>query len=215
MPRSPYTKDTRQQILEAAQKTFAEYGYDRTSIRQIVARAGTNIASVNYHFGSKDALYREVLAAAISDLTDDLGTAVDALDLDGLTVDHVHDFAIRHILTGISSKRFEPPRVIGWEIISPKIDVPALMNGKMAETEAQIVLLLSPAITPGATAGQKSFAARWFMTAILPPPPIADWLTELQSSGDGTFEIAVSQLADAAIAGVRALTAPVEAEDDG
>ena len=48
---------TRPRILDAALTLFADRGYERTSVRQICAAAGANVAAVNYHFGSKRALY--------------------------------------------------------------------------------------------------------------------------------------------------------------
>jgi AcrR family transcriptional regulator len=47
---------TKELILEAAEKLFATEGYHGTSIRAITKKAGVNLASVNYHFGSKEAL---------------------------------------------------------------------------------------------------------------------------------------------------------------
>jgi AcrR family transcriptional regulator len=51
---------TRQQILDVAQRLFAEKGFRGAAIRDIVKAAGSNVAAVNYHFGSKENLYREV-----------------------------------------------------------------------------------------------------------------------------------------------------------
>jgi AcrR family transcriptional regulator len=62
---------TRERILKAAERLFAERGYDGTSIRAIVARAHVNQAAINYHFEGKDGLYREVLRAAFRGLTED------------------------------------------------------------------------------------------------------------------------------------------------
>jgi AcrR family transcriptional regulator len=61
---------TRERILRAAERLFAERGYDGTSIRAIVAKARVNQAAVNYHFAGKDGLYREVLRAAFHALTE-------------------------------------------------------------------------------------------------------------------------------------------------
>ena len=51
----------RQRLLDAACQAFAENGYERATVRDICARAKTNVASVNYHFGSKRELYAQVL----------------------------------------------------------------------------------------------------------------------------------------------------------
>lgn len=48
--------DTKQKILDAAERLIAEQGYAATSLRQIIAEAGVNLASVHYHFGSKEEL---------------------------------------------------------------------------------------------------------------------------------------------------------------
>jgi AcrR family transcriptional regulator len=61
---------TRERILKAAERLFAENGYDGTSIRAIVAKARVNQAAINYHFAGKDGLYREVLRAAFRALTE-------------------------------------------------------------------------------------------------------------------------------------------------
>jgi AcrR family transcriptional regulator len=52
--------DTRERILRAAEGLFMEHGFADTSLRMITARAEVNLAAVNYHFGSKEALIREV-----------------------------------------------------------------------------------------------------------------------------------------------------------
>ena len=61
---------TRDRIMKAAERLFAERGYDGTSIRAIVARARVNQAAINYHFDGKDGLYREVLRAAFRGMTE-------------------------------------------------------------------------------------------------------------------------------------------------
>jgi len=51
---------TRDRILATAEKLFAEAGIGATSLRAITAAANVNLAAVNYHFGSKDALVEAV-----------------------------------------------------------------------------------------------------------------------------------------------------------
>jgi len=59
MARDP--EATRARVLEAAAALFAERGYAGTKMRDIAARAGANLASGHYHWGSKKALYLAVL----------------------------------------------------------------------------------------------------------------------------------------------------------
>jgi AcrR family transcriptional regulator len=61
-------KDTKERILEAAEKLFATRGFHGTSLRTITAEAGVNLAAVNYHFGSKNALIEAIFARRLEPL---------------------------------------------------------------------------------------------------------------------------------------------------
>ena len=52
---------TKERILDVAERLFAEQGFPSTSLRDITAEAAVNLASVNYHFGSKEALLAALL----------------------------------------------------------------------------------------------------------------------------------------------------------
>ena len=52
--------ETRTRILEAAEELFMQHGFEGTSMRLLTAKAGVNLAAVNYHFGSKHALVEAV-----------------------------------------------------------------------------------------------------------------------------------------------------------
>jgi AcrR family transcriptional regulator len=58
-------RETRDRLLSAAERLFAERGFDEVTVRAICAAANANVAAVNYHFGGKLGLYREVLHVAI------------------------------------------------------------------------------------------------------------------------------------------------------
>src|SRR5262252_1542101 len=62
------SKATRDKIIKAASRAFADSGYEGASIRAIVAVADVNQAAINYHFGSKEGLYRAVLQTALQAL---------------------------------------------------------------------------------------------------------------------------------------------------
>ncbi len=53
--------DTKEKILDVAERLFAEHGFTSTTLRDITAEAGVNLAAVNYHFHSKEALLSAVL----------------------------------------------------------------------------------------------------------------------------------------------------------
>ncbi len=60
--------DTRAKLLDAAEHLFAHEGVNKASLRAITQAAGANLAAVHYHFGSKEALVREVLARRLNPL---------------------------------------------------------------------------------------------------------------------------------------------------
>ncbi|MFW6011580.1 MAG: TetR/AcrR family transcriptional regulator [Desulfosalsimonas sp.] len=57
---SDHGENTRQRLLDHAEKLFAEKGFTGVSIREITAMADCNLAAVNYHFGGKKKLYLAV-----------------------------------------------------------------------------------------------------------------------------------------------------------
>ncbi|MGP4014210.1 TetR/AcrR family transcriptional regulator [Streptomyces sp. 4N124] len=57
----------REALLEGAKQCLTEKGYARTTARDIVAASGANLASIGYHYGSKEALLAEALIQANSE----------------------------------------------------------------------------------------------------------------------------------------------------
>jgi len=58
--------DTKERILDTAERLFADHGFPATSLRDITQEAGVNLAAVNYHFGGKEGLLIEVLERKIA-----------------------------------------------------------------------------------------------------------------------------------------------------
>lgn len=59
---------TKALVFAAAERLFAVHGFQKVSVRDITAEAGVNLASVNYHFGSKDALLFEIFRRRTAEL---------------------------------------------------------------------------------------------------------------------------------------------------
>ena len=59
-------KDTKERILQAAQALFVSQGFHHTTMRDIAGAAGVNLALINYHFGAKEDLYKELLRSRIT-----------------------------------------------------------------------------------------------------------------------------------------------------
>ncbi|MCX5194183.1 TetR/AcrR family transcriptional regulator [Streptomyces sp. NBC_00249] len=60
----------REDLLEGAKKCLAEKGFVRTTARDIVSASGTNLASIGYHYGSKDALLTQAFIALMEEWGD-------------------------------------------------------------------------------------------------------------------------------------------------
>ena len=63
--------DTRERILDAAEALFVEHGFEATTMRMITGRAGVNLAAINYHFGSKEALIQDVFRRRLTWLNEE------------------------------------------------------------------------------------------------------------------------------------------------
>lgn len=70
-------RQTKQAILDAAQRLFSEQGFNQTSMRSITADASVNLASVNYHFGSKKNLIQAVFKRYFDVLMPDIEQTLD------------------------------------------------------------------------------------------------------------------------------------------
>ncbi len=70
----------REQLLQGAIECLRTKGYARTTARDIAAAADANLASIGYHFGSKEALLNEAIIHTCEQWTDRLGEAAFAED---------------------------------------------------------------------------------------------------------------------------------------
>jgi AcrR family transcriptional regulator len=92
----------REALLAGAKRCILEKGYARTTARDIVAASGTNLASIGYHFGSKDALLDAAILDSFDDWGDDVETALRESH-DGPPVDRLAaflDVVIERVRTG-------------------------------------------------------------------------------------------------------------------
>jgi len=110
---------TRERILKAAERLFAERGYEATSIRAIVAKARVNQAAINYHFAGKDGLYREVLRAAFRALTEHQLAHVE--EMKAMSREQALVEFVRHQLQPLIGRDelSRHLRIFNWEAVRP------------------------------------------------------------------------------------------------
>ena len=84
-------KDTRERLIDAAEELISQKGYARTSLREITSLANANLASVNYHFGSKEGVAEAVLKRHLEPLNQErmelLQAELDAAEAEGRNPD--------------------------------------------------------------------------------------------------------------------------------
>jgi AcrR family transcriptional regulator len=109
---------TRAKIIKAASRAFAQHGYEGASIRTIVGQADVNQAAINYHFGSKEELYRAVLQTALRALMKDDDKASHPITLSRETA--LRRF-VRQQLRPMTSRDnlSEYVRIFNWETLRP------------------------------------------------------------------------------------------------
>ncbi|MCW3478995.1 TetR family transcriptional regulator [Neisseriaceae bacterium JH1-16] len=72
--------DTVTRILDVSERLFVEHGFEATSLRMITQQAEVNLAAVNYHFGSKDALFEAVFTRRLGPLIEACLAELDVLE---------------------------------------------------------------------------------------------------------------------------------------
>jgi len=99
-------RPTRERLLDAAGRTFADKRFRDATVREICDRAGANVAAVNYHFGDKRTLYKEVLVHALNYAREKYPPEPDR---DGLSPEERLHIFVRSFLL----RRMDPERP-GW-----------------------------------------------------------------------------------------------------
>ena len=77
--------ETREKLVAAARRFFAEHGYERATVRAIAAEAGVNPALINRYFGGKEELFAASVAIDLS-----------FPDLSAMPRDRIGEALVRH-----------------------------------------------------------------------------------------------------------------------
>ena len=105
---------TKDRILDAAERLFARDGIEATSLRAITTEAGVNLAAVNYHFQSKDALVTAVFMRRVAPVNDQRLAMLEACEREAgdgpLPLERVLDAFVRPVVEifGSRARDFAP-----------------------------------------------------------------------------------------------------------
>jgi AcrR family transcriptional regulator len=116
---------TKERLLAAAEKLFAERGFEGVSVRDLAAEADVNVAAVNYHFQGKENLYKMVLLhrlhfkreASLAALAAAPRDKTGRPDLEGLIRSFVSQY-LEEILGAPHGENFM--RLVAWELHDPR-----------------------------------------------------------------------------------------------
>jgi AcrR family transcriptional regulator len=138
---------TRDRLLDTAERLFAEHGYQATTMRAVTTEAAANIAAVNYHFGSKQALLEAVVHRALAPLSEERRNRLDALE-PGAPVEAIVDAIISPLIERLDGDA-EPSRVIhliGRLLVDPDPEMRALVKAEVHEAERYQLGMLERAL---------------------------------------------------------------------
>ena len=108
--------ETQVRILDAAEELFMQHGFEGASMRMLTAKAGVNLAAINYHFGSKDALIEAVFHRRLDPMNVERTAHLDRLEQEAAGAPLAAEAIIRAFI-GASLRMIEDARGGGRNFI--------------------------------------------------------------------------------------------------
>ncbi|HVB90395.1 MAG TPA: CerR family C-terminal domain-containing protein [Beijerinckiaceae bacterium] len=154
-------EQTKRALIESAASVFAESGFEGASVREITSRAKANQAAVTYHFGGKEALYREVLAWALGVLHEAMSSE-DVQDRQEDREAAVRRFVRRQLAPLLSRERLALPlRIFSWESVTPTPVYLEFFSNRTVPMLRQAEAIVRLYARADASAEQVAVAAIW------------------------------------------------------
>lgn len=153
---------TRDALIQAGRRLFSQGGYDGTSVRAITREAGANLGAITYHFGSKEALYREVLDQVLGPLASLLEQTAHG---PGTTLERV-DRVIRTYVRFLA-RNGDVPKLLLQEIAAGKGPPAPVM-----ELIRRVSTLLSGMLREGQAQGEIRPGDPFFLTLSMVAQPV-------------------------------------------
>ena len=127
---------TKERVLDAAQELFGRRGLEGTSLRAVTAAAGVNLAAVNYHFGSKEELFRAVIRRAMGPVTDEHRRRLEELGEDPSVEELLDAFVTPFMLLVSAQDDRSLARLVGRILTDPDPELRRRTLEQTTETDA-------------------------------------------------------------------------------
>ena len=146
-------RDTKTDILDSAERLFAEKGFDGTSIREITRAANVNVAAIHYHYGSKEEVLRGVTDRIVGPLNDRrfelLDRALADAQPDSPSLDAILDAFIRPDVETLQKLQKRGPTVahfLGRTYMDPTPWIQEMAQEQFAEAQKRFFPVLTAAL---------------------------------------------------------------------
>jgi len=144
-------------LVTAAEELFARRGFEAVSIRDITKGAEMNIASVNYHFGSRDGLVAAVMARHLMPVFEESVILLDRVERSGgpgqVLIEGLFDGWVRPVMNQVRHSSLPEPlacRLLGRMLGEQSFAMPPAVAGLAKQTFARGVSLLAKALPDAA-----------------------------------------------------------------
>ncbi len=213
----PSDRETRDRLLHAAERLFADRGFKHVTVREICRAARANVAAINYHFGDKLGLYREIVQTAIEHMRATTEAAKEA------GVGHAPDEQLRRYILIVNRRLLAATdgplhRVIAREMYDPTPAIDELVEQGLRPRLDYLISVVARVLDsdPGDPRVMRCAASINVQTIAYLPNPIAERVgMPVKLTGNRIEEVA-SHIAEFSLAGLDAIrrshaAAPVRA----
>ena len=205
------TADTKSQILDTAERLFAQKGFDAVSLRNIVTVAKVNLAAVHYHFGSKQSLLHTVVARRRRPFNvERVAGRAEAQTKSGkrpVKLERVLECLFLPLFRVQADPKVGPAfsRLIGRVLFDRNADLQKFMMSELAEVIPQFSAALDAAL-PGLPKEETDWRSHFMAGAMAHTLCNADLLAKFTGTqfDPGDYETTVKRLIEFTAAGFRA-----------
>lgn len=212
------TERTRGRLLAAAGEIFAEKGFRDATVAEICRKAGANVAAINYHFGSKEALYREAwrhaFAQSLAAHPPDGGLSPDAPPEERLRAQ------VASLLDRIADENNREFRIMQREFTNPTGLLEEVMREEIRPLHQRTEKMVRAFLGPQATEQEVQFCEVGIISQCINPMVARKWTRKVADIKDGPGGITdinayARHVVTFSLAGLAAIRATAEARPEG